>query len=142
MGPYQFPALFVDAGMIVITAFISPYNDDRERARIAADNRFHCVYIEADVETCEQRDPYGLWKKVRRGEINNFTGVDAPYQVPENPDLVINTRQNSIDDCLSQLMEYALAQFVKPVYQVALGPMDNSCRTSTELRRYHQFLGK
>ena len=113
----EIAALFADAGMVVITAFISPYSDDRDRARVASNNRFHCFYIEADVATCEERDPYGLWKKVRRGEIQNFTGVDAPYEVPESPDLVINTGDHSIDDCLTQLVEYVRTHLVVPVRQ-------------------------
>lgn len=108
-------ALFADAGMIVIAAFISPYEDDRERARAAAGNRFHCIYIEADAAICEERDPHGLWKKVRRGEISNFTGVDAPYEVPAYPQLVINTGKYSIDQCVDQLLDYVHANLVEPV---------------------------
>ncbi len=108
-------ALFADAGMIVIAAFISPYNADREQARTASSNQFHCVYIESDTETCERRDPHGLWERVRKGEIINFTGVDAPYEVPENPELVINTRDNSVDVCVTQLLEYVTTHLVEPV---------------------------
>lgn len=85
-------SLFSDAGFIVISAFISPYEDDWARARAAAADRFHLVYLEADVATCESRDPNGLWSKARRGEISDFTGVDSPYEVPLSPDLVMNTR--------------------------------------------------
>ena len=77
--------LFADAGFIVLTAFISPYRADREVARGAALDAFHEIYIEADVETCEQRDPKGLYVKARRGEILDFTGISAPYEAPENP---------------------------------------------------------
>ena len=104
-------ALFADAGMIVIAACISPYGDDRERARVAAENRFHCVYIQADMDICKQRDPYGLWEKSRRGEIQNFTGVDAPYEVPENPQLIINTVDYSIEECVVQLLDYVKIEF-------------------------------
>ena len=124
----EIAALFADAGMVVITTFISPYSDDRERARVASNNRFHCFYIEADVATCEERDPYGLWKKVRRGEIQNFTGVDAPYEVPETPDLVINTGDHSIDDCLTQLVEYVRTHLVVPVRQENFSRRIPDCR--------------
>ncbi|MFQ6027469.1 MAG: adenylyl-sulfate kinase [Dehalococcoidia bacterium] len=113
-------ALFAEAGMIVIAAFISPYNEDRERARVAAGDRFHCVYIQADVATCEGRDPHGLWRMVRRGEISNFTGVDAPYEVPVNPELVINTRDYSIEQCVDQLLSYVRNHLVEPVPGLAL----------------------
>ena len=97
--------------MIVITAFISPYNDGREKAQATVKNRFHCVYIQADVETCIQRDPYGFWEKGKRGEIQNFTGIDAPYEVPENPQLIINTINYSIDECLIKLLDYVNVTF-------------------------------
>jgi bifunctional enzyme CysN/CysC len=108
-------ALFADAGMIVISAFVSPYEEDRDRARAAVGNRFHCIYIDADAEICEERDPHGLWKKVRQGEISNFTGVDAPYEVPAYPELVINTGEYSIDQCVDQLLDYVNSQLVEPV---------------------------
>jgi len=108
-------ALFADAGMIVISAFISPYDEDRERARAAVGNRFHCIYIDADADICEKRDPHGLWKKVREGKISNFTGVDAPYEIPAYPELVINTGEYSIDQCVDQLVDYVNAQLVEPV---------------------------
>jgi bifunctional enzyme CysN/CysC len=113
-------AVFADAGMIVIAAFISPYHADRERARVAAGERFHCVYIESDVETCEKRDPYGLWERVRQGKIQNFTGVDAPYEVPIEPELVVNTRDCSVDECVDRLLEYVRSHLVEPVKGLAL----------------------
>jgi bifunctional enzyme CysN/CysC len=99
-------SLFADAGFIVISAFISPYNDDRDRARAAAGDRFHLVYVNADAATCEERDPYGLWQKARQGEIRDFTGVDSPYEVPGDPDIVINSRDLSVDECVDQLLDY------------------------------------
>ena len=83
--------LFADAGLIVLSAFISPYRADREQARSAASDTFHEVYLETDVETCEKRDPKGLYVKARRGEIADFTGISAPYEVPQEPELVIDT---------------------------------------------------
>ena len=104
-------ALFADAGMIVISAFISPYREDRKRARSAAPEQFHTVYIRADVRTCEQRDTKGLYKKAREGKVPDFTGVSAPYEEPENPELVIDTMQHSVEECVAQLVAYVEANF-------------------------------
>ncbi|MCK4893605.1 MAG: adenylyl-sulfate kinase [Calditrichae bacterium] len=88
--------LFVDAGTIVMTAFISPYKVDRDRVRkILQVGEFVEIYVEADLDTCEERDPKGLYKKARAGEIKEFTGISAPYESPENPELIINTTQES-----------------------------------------------
>lgn len=88
--------LFVDAGVITITAFISPYRADRNTARetIGPDSFFE-VYCYAPLEVCEQRDPKGLYKKARAGEIKGFTGIDDPYEPPENPELVVDTSKTS-----------------------------------------------
>jgi bifunctional enzyme CysN/CysC len=104
-------ALFADAGMIVITAFISPYSEDRRRARAAASEKFHTVYIKAGVDACEMRDVKGLYKKARSGEIGDFTGISAPYEIPENPELVIDTEAMSINDCTNLLIEYVRKNF-------------------------------
>lgn len=86
--------LFVDAGLIVMTAFISPYRGDRDTVRkLMKDGEFVEIYVECDLEVCEQRDPKGLYKKARAGEIKEFTGIDAPYEEPKNPELVINTSE-------------------------------------------------
>jgi adenylylsulfate kinase len=88
--------LFVDAGTIVMTAFISPYRQDRDRVRaILQPGEFVEIYVEADLDTCEERDPKGLYKKARAGEIKEFTGISAPYEEPDNPELVINTSQET-----------------------------------------------
>ncbi len=108
-------ALFASAGMIVITAFISPYRSDRHRARVAAANSFHSIYVKADVETCEKRDPKGLYKKARAGEIQEFTGISAPYEEPENADLVIDTTHKSIDESVALLLDYVEQNLVNPV---------------------------
>ena len=99
-------ALFADSGVICITAFISPYRVDRDRARASAPGRFHEIYIEADVATCEQRDPKGLYKKARAGEIAEFTGVSAPYEPPEAPDLVVNTAVDSVAESVERIVRY------------------------------------
>lgn len=104
-------ALFAKAGFIVITAFISPYKEDRRRARAAAPEYFHTIHIKADVDTCEQRDVKGLYKKARAGKIPDFTGVSAPYEAPENPELVIDTKSHSIDNCAQTLLAYVEREF-------------------------------
>ena len=86
-------ALLSDAGLIVITAFISPYRADRDRAREAGGDAFREIYIKADVATCESRDPKGLYKRARAGEITEFTGISAPYEEPAEPELVVDTSE-------------------------------------------------
>ena len=106
-------ALFADAGLIVITAFISPYRADRHRARSAAGDHFHEIYIRADLATCEKRDPKGLYKKARRGEITDFTGVSAPYEEPDSPELVVDTMDVSIDGSVRTIVDYVERIFVQ-----------------------------
>jgi bifunctional enzyme CysN/CysC len=107
-------ALFAQSGTIVITSFISPYREDRRRARLAAPEYFHSVYIKADVSTCEKRDVKGLYKRARSGEIKDFTGVSAPYEAPENPDLTIDTSILSVDESVRLLLQYVEHEFVEP----------------------------
>lgn len=102
-------ALFADAGMVCITAFISPYREGRDRARAAAgDTSFHEIYISADLATCEKRDPKGLYRKARAKELQEFTGVDAPYEPPLNPDLTIDTATQPLEQSLEQLVAYVI----------------------------------
>ena len=101
-------ALQADSGLIVVTAFISPYQTDRDRARAAAPQRFHEIFIKADVETCEKRDPKGLYKKARKGEIKEFTGIDSPYESPSNPELIVDTENNDIKTCVNQIVDYII----------------------------------
>lgn len=108
-------ALFAEAGTIVITAFITPSQSDRQRARAASPEDFHSIYVKADVETCERRDPKGLYKKARAGEIKEFTGISAPYETPENPDLTVDTSKTSVEECVDLLVSYVEDQLVKPV---------------------------
>lgn len=103
-------ALFADAGTIVITAFISPMQRDREIARKAAGDRFHEVYISADVETCEARDTKGLYKRARAGEIAEFTGISAPYEAPDAPELTIDSASASVERCVDELVAYVAAE--------------------------------
>ena len=92
--------LFADSGSIVLTAFISPYIEDRDNARkIIGNEDFIEIYISADLSVCEERDPKGLYKKARSGEIKGFTGIDAPYEAPINPELIVETDKYNIDEC-------------------------------------------
>ncbi|CAI8934800.1 adenylyl-sulfate kinase [Pseudomonas sp. IT-P253] len=99
-------ALFADAGLICITAFISPYREDRARARDAIGPMFHEIHIAADLATCEARDPKGLYKKAHAGELLEFTGVSAPYEVPEHPELALDTSHEPITTSLHKLVSY------------------------------------
>jgi bifunctional enzyme CysN/CysC len=98
--------LFADAGFVVISSFISPYRSDRERARQAAGDRFHEIHVKAPLEICEQRDPKGLYKRARAGEITDFTGIQSPYEFPSNPQLVVDTSLLSIEEAMAELLEY------------------------------------
>jgi bifunctional enzyme CysN/CysC len=104
-------ALFADAGMIAIAAFISPYRADRQRARNAAKDAFHEIYVKADISTCEGRDPKGLYKKARRGEIQEFTGISAPYEEPEAAELVVDTSALPIEDSVRAVIDYVEHNF-------------------------------
>ena len=99
-------ALFADAGFVAITAFISPYQADRDRVRKAAGESFHEIYIKADLATCEARDPKGLYKKARDGTILDFTGVSAPYEAPEQPELVVETAGRTVEECVDVIVDY------------------------------------
>ncbi len=108
-------ALFAEAGMLVITAFISPYRADRDRARQAAGDIFHEIYVAADLATCEGRDPKGLYRRARAGEISDFTGVSAPYEPPADPELTVDTSQLDVEAAVEQLVDYVEAKFaLKP----------------------------
>jgi bifunctional enzyme CysN/CysC len=99
-------SLFADAGFIVISSFISPYRSDRERARAAAKDAFHEIYVKASLAACEERDPKGLYKRARKGEIADFTGISSPYEPPERPDLVVPTDELSMEECLAELIRF------------------------------------
>ena len=99
--------LMIDAGLLTLTAFISPYEEDREQVRqLVEPDEFIEIYIKASLETCEERDPKGLYKKARLGEIKNFTGIDAPYEEPKDPELVIDTDQLSIEEAVESILAY------------------------------------
>lgn len=97
--------LMVDAGLIVITAFISPYRKERTMVRNMFElGEFVEVYLDASLQVCEQRDTKGLYKKARRGEIADFTGISSPYEVPEAPEIIVNTGLDSIDVCTQKIL--------------------------------------
>ena len=98
--------LFVDAGLIVSTAFISPFKADRAQARsIVNEGEFVEVFIDTPLAVCESRDPKGLYKKARAGEIPNFTGISSAFDVPENPDIHVKTADQTIEQCAEQIVD-------------------------------------
>jgi bifunctional enzyme CysN/CysC len=101
-------SLFAEAGFIVLSAFISPFHEDRKRAFNAHPKNFHEVYLSADLSTCEDRDPKGLYKKARAGKIKEFTGIDSPYEIPREPSLIIDTKKLSIDESVEELFGYII----------------------------------
>ena len=99
--------LFTDAGLIVFSSFISPYRSDRDQVRQnMEDGDFVEVYVAASVETCEGRDVKGLYAKARKGEIPEFTGISAPYEEPEKPELVLDTNSQTVEESVAQLIGY------------------------------------
>ncbi|MCG7982621.1 MAG: adenylyl-sulfate kinase [Candidatus Thiodiazotropha lotti] len=107
--------LFVDAGVIALTAFISPIREDRNKAReLFAEGDFIEVYIKASIETCESRDVKGLYKKAREGIIKNFTGISSPYEEPESPEIVVDTENREVDECVDSLLAALEDQGVIP----------------------------
>lgn len=97
--------LFLDAGVLVLSAFISPFKEDRDAAKnlVGRDN-FIEVFVDCPLEVCEERDVKGLYKKARAGEIKDFTGISSPFEIPEKPDVIVNTAENSLEDCLKKLI--------------------------------------
>ncbi len=97
--------LFVDAGVILLASFISPLKEDRDRLRELLKDDFIEIYVKCPLEICEKRDPKNLYKKVRNGEIKNFTGISSPYEEPVNPDITIDTSVLSLDDAVNIILE-------------------------------------
>lgn len=98
--------ILVDSGIVVITAFISPFKAERDMARLLFEkNEFIEIYVNASLETAESRDPKGLYKRARRGEIPNFTGINSPYEAPENPEIILNTNSQSIEESTEYLLK-------------------------------------
>ncbi len=98
-------ALFAEAGLVCITAFISPYRDDRRRARAAVEKgHFLEVHVKADLAACEARDPKGLYLKARQGKIKDFTGIDSPYEEPAAAELVVDTTHDDAATCVERIL--------------------------------------
>ena len=99
--------LFVDAGSIVMAAFISPYEKDREFVRsIVEDDEFIEIYVKCSLDVCEQRDVKGFYKKARAGIIKNFTGIDDPYEEPEHPEIRVETDEMNVEESVEKIMNY------------------------------------
>jgi len=99
--------LFADAGIIVLSAFISPFRADRRMVRdLVEENEFIEVYMDTPLSECEQRDPKGLYQKARAGEIKNFTGIDSDYEVPTAAEIIIKTTESSVGQCADQIIQY------------------------------------
>jgi len=99
--------LMIDAGIVILAAFVSPYKKDRENIKkTVKDVNFVEIYINTSVEECERRDVKGLYRKARAGEIKNMTGVSAPYETPENPDIEIKTEEESIEDSVTKIIDF------------------------------------
>lgn len=101
--------LFLDSGIIVLTAFISPFISDRELVRsLFEKGRFLEVYIDSSLETCEKRDPKGMYQKARKGEIKNFTGISSPYEAPKNPEIHVDNNDVELNDAANQIIDYLI----------------------------------
>jgi adenylylsulfate kinase len=98
--------LFVDAGVITLTAFISPFKEDRQIAKdLVQGQEFIEIYVKCALEECEQRDPKGLYQKARKGEIPNFTGISSPYEEPDQPDIIVESDKLSVEESVNKIIE-------------------------------------
>ncbi len=116
--------LFADAGVLVSTAFISPYREDRDAVRdmMNRPGDFVEIFVSCPLEVCEERDPKGLYERARAGEIENFTGIDAPYQEPEAPELVVDTREHTVKECVGRVLGYLREEgYISASRQAAVG---------------------
>ena len=105
--------LMLESGLIVMTAFISPFNKDRSEAReLISNDDFIEIYCKASLEVCEARDVKGLYKLARGGKIKNYTGIDSPYEEPENPELTINTEDETLDNSVSKILRFLEENFL------------------------------
>ncbi len=106
-------ALFADAGLVTVASFVSPYSVDRDQVRKLHDEagiKFIEVFVDTPLEKCEERDPKGLYKKARTGEIPNFTGISDPYEAPEKAEVVLKTADAKLEECVTQLADYLETQ--------------------------------
>ena len=107
--------LFVDAGLLVLAAFIAPYREDRRQIRALLDKgQFIEVFVKCSVDECERRDPKGLYKKARKGEIKEFTGISAPYEEPEDPEIILESDKFSKDECVGLILDYLIEKKIVP----------------------------
>ncbi|HLK12923.1 MAG TPA: adenylyl-sulfate kinase [Candidatus Binatia bacterium] len=106
--------LFTEAGMVALTAFISPYRADRDQVRALMPDDFVEVFVDCPVEVCEQRDVKGLYKKARAGEIKEFTGVSAPYEPPQKPELTVHSDRQSVEESVRQVLGYLERRGIAP----------------------------
>lgn len=119
--------LFLDAGLFVVTAFISPFREDRQKVReLFKQGDFVEIYIKCSLEECERRDTKGLYEKARRGYIKDFTGISSPYEEPINPELIVDTEKHSIQQCVQEVISY----------------MENAGYTSRRIPNSYQCLTK
>ena len=111
--------LFVDAGLLVITAFIAPYREDRSQVRdLLGKDQFVEVFVKCSIDECERRDPKGLYKKAKTGEIKEFTGISAPYEEPDDPEVILETDKFSIDECVGRILDYLKEKKIIPALVV------------------------
>lgn len=103
--------LFTDAGVVTFVAFISPFRSDRQIAReLVEKNEFIEIFVDSPLDVCESRDVKGLYKKARLGEVKFFTGIDSPYEKPENPELIIDTANKNLEDCVNEIYDYLVSR--------------------------------
>jgi adenylylsulfate kinase len=107
--------LFTDSGCLTLAAFVSPYRADRERVRAIMGGDFVEVYVAADLAVCESRDPKGLYKKARAGQIADFTGISAPYEAPETPEIMLRTDEESVEASAARVLRYLEEQGYLPL---------------------------
>ncbi|MEO9805411.1 MAG: adenylyl-sulfate kinase [Reichenbachiella sp.] len=100
--------LFVDAGTVVLTAFITPFKEERDKVRKKMGNKYVEVFVNCPIEECEKRDVKGLYQKARKGEIKNFTGIDSPFEVPENPDVEIKSHKLTVEQGVQKIYDHII----------------------------------
>ena len=122
--------LLLDAGVVVLSAFISPFQADRQQVKeIVGSKNYIEVFVDAPLELCEQRDVKGLYKKARAGEVKNFTGIDSPYEAPVNADVVLNTGELSVEESIERLMSFVVPRIqFQPKRQAGTETQKNSER--------------
>jgi len=105
--------LMQDAGLIVLASFITPFKKTRETIKdIVGEDNLKIVYVKADVDTCSKRDPKGLYEKAKKGEIDNFTGISSPYEIPKKPYLIVDTKNMSLEESVDYLLEHLEIQVI------------------------------